>query len=196
MIHDERPMAFEILTRNWWAVALRGGLAIAFGVLAFLMPLPTILALVWLFGAYALIDGVFSLVSAAKRDRSQPWWALLFEGLIGVAIGALAFVWPGLTTMALVYLIAAWAFLTGIFEIVAAIRLRKEITGEWMLGLSGVLSVSLGILLAVAPAPAAVALVWVVAAYAIVFGILLIALSVRLKRAKSDIGRNHSVRAA
>jgi uncharacterized membrane protein HdeD (DUF308 family) len=196
MIHDERPMAFEILTRNWWAVALRGGLAIVFGVVAFLMPLPTILALVWLFGAYALIDGVFSLVSAAKRDRSQPWWALLFEGLIGIAIGALAFVWPGLTTMALVYLIAAWAFLTGIFKIVAAIRLRKDITGEWMLGLSGVLSVSLGILLAVAPAPAAVALVWVVAAYAIVFGILLVALSVRLKRAKSDIGRNHTVRAA
>jgi len=179
--------ALAILSANWWAITLRGLVGILVGILAFLLPLPTLTALVWLFGAYVFVDGVFNLVTVWRQSRrrrgahTRPWWALLLEGIIGLAVGVISFLWPGITALALVYLIAAWALVTGVLEIIAAVRLRKVIKGEWLLGLAGVVSLVLGVLLAVAPGPGAIALVWYLGAYAIVFGALLVALSFRLR---------------
>lgn len=168
--------------RAWWLVALRGVAAVVFGVLAFVWPAVTILALVVLWGAYALADGILSFIAAFRvRERSKPMWALLLIGVLGVAAGIVTFLWPGITALALLMLIAAWAFVTGIFQIVAAIRLRKEIKHEWLLALSGALSVAFGVLMLLSPGAGALAMLWVIAAYAIVFGVLLIVLGFRLK---------------
>lgn len=171
------------LTANWWAVALRGLAGILVGGFAFMLPFATVTALVWLFGIYAVFDGAFNLTAVLlQRDRrGRPWWALLLSGIAGIGAGVISFVWPGITAIALVYLIAAWALATGVLEIVAAIRLRKDIQGEWLLGLSGVFSVTLGVLLALFPGPGAVGLAWYFGAYAIVFGVLLVSLGFRLR---------------
>jgi uncharacterized membrane protein HdeD (DUF308 family) len=170
-----------VLARNWWALVLRGLFAVLFGIGAFAWPGLTLGVLVLLFGAYALADGVFAIVaSLVGSPRQLPWWALLVEGLIGVAVGIVTFVWPGITALALLYLIAGWAIATGLFQVVAAFRLREEIHGEWMLALGGVLSVLFGLALVVSPGAGALALVWMIGAYAIAFGILLIAFGFRL----------------
>lgn len=172
----------HVLARNWWALVARGGIAILFGILAFVWPGLTVVALVILFGAFALVDGAFALVAAWRAaERRRPWWPMALEGLAGVALGVLAFVWPGVTAFALLYLIAAWAILTGIFEIAAAVRLRKEIRGELFLALTGVASVAFGVLVILFPGTGAVAVVWAIAAYAVVFGVLLVALGLRLR---------------
>jgi uncharacterized membrane protein HdeD (DUF308 family) len=173
--------ALSVLRENWWAIALRGVIGILIGVVAFLLPLPTMIALVWLFGAYAILDGLFNLVTVWRRGRTRPWWAMALEGVLGLGAGIISFVWPGITALALVYLIAAWAVVTGVLEIVAAVRLRKEIKGEWLLALTGVFSLILGVLFAIAPDAGAVALVWFWGAYTAAFGILLIWLSFRLR---------------
>ena len=135
-------MDVTTLARRWWAVALRGAAAIVFGILTLLMPGITLWALVLLFGSYAVVDGVFSVVAALRgEDDEEPWWALLLHGLVSIAAGLVAFFLPGLSALALVYVIAAWAVVTGALEIAAAVRLRKRITGEWWLALSGILSV-------------------------------------------------------
>jgi uncharacterized membrane protein HdeD (DUF308 family) len=171
------------LARNWWAVALRGALAVLFGLVALIWPGITLGALVLLFGAYALVDGIFAFVAAFRAaDRRRQWWPFVLEGLVGVAAGVIAVVWPGLTAVALVYLIAAWAVVTGVFEIVAAVRLRRAITNEWLLGLGGALSVLVGLALLVFPGAGALALVWLIGAYALAFGVLLIALGFRLRK--------------
>ena len=170
------------LIKNWWMVALRGLVAVLFGIAAFVWPGLTLLALVWLFGIYALMDGVFTLISAfTNRRESNRWWLLLLEGIVGIAAGIIAIVWPGITAFALLYLIAAWAIVTGVLEIAAAIRLREEIEGEWLMALSGILSLVFGILLVIWPGAGALAVVWMIAAYAIVFGIFLIILGFRLR---------------
>jgi uncharacterized membrane protein HdeD (DUF308 family) len=170
------------LTRNWWALALRGVVAILFALIAFSRPGVTLVALVWVWGAYAFLDGVFALIAAVRAaEAHQRWGMLLLEGISGIAAGIIAFVWTGITALVLVYLIAAWAIVTGIFEIAAAVRLRQMIEGEWLLGLSGVLSILLGLLFAARPAAGAVAWVWLIGAYALIFGILLLALSFRLR---------------
>jgi uncharacterized membrane protein HdeD (DUF308 family) len=171
------------LARNWWVLVLRGVLAILFGILAFVWPGLTVFALVVLFGAFALVDGVFALVAAFRaHGRGRRWGAFALEGVAGVALGILTFFWPDVTAIALLYLIAAWSVVTGIFEIAAAIRLRKVIRGEFFLGLAGVLSILFGILVVVFPGAGAVAVVWAIAVYAILFGILLIAVGIRLRR--------------
>ncbi len=170
------------LARNWWAVALRGVLAILFGVLAFVFPGLTLTVLVILFAAYTIVDGIFTLVAALRaRGEQRRWWALLLEGIASIALGLLIWLWPGLTVLLLVYFVAAWALITGMLEIIAAIRLREHIEGEWWLALSGVLSVILGILVAVFPLGGVLALAWTIGAYAILFGIVLLALAWRLK---------------
>jgi uncharacterized membrane protein HdeD (DUF308 family) len=172
-----------ILSRNWWLVALRGLAAIVFGVLAFVWPAITLWALVLLFGAYMLVDGIFAIVAAVRAaGREARWWLLLIEGVLGVLAGLVAAFWPGLTALALLYFIAAWAIVSGILEIAGAIRLRREIEGEWALGLSGALSLLFGVLLVVIPAPAGLlSLVWLIGAYALAFGVLLLVLAFRLR---------------
>ena len=172
----------DILARNWWAMALRGLFAVLFGVAAFVWPGLTLAVLVILWGAYALVDGIFTLIAAFRAAQMRmTWWPLVVEGILGVAAGVVAFAWPGITALALLYLIAAWAILTGIVEIVAAVRLRDVISGEWMLALTGVLSIVLGVILVAAPGAGALALVWTIGAYAILVGIVLIALGFRLR---------------
>lgn len=168
------------LSRNWWILALRGLAAVVFGLLAFIWPAVTVTILVLFFGAYALWDGVFALIGAF-RTQSDRRWPLIVEGLVGIAAGLFAFFWPGPAALALLYVIGAWAVITGVFEIIAAIRLRKEIEGELLLMISGVLSVLFGVALFIWPAAGVLAVIWMIASYAILFGILLIVLGFRLR---------------
>jgi uncharacterized membrane protein HdeD (DUF308 family) len=173
----------EILTRNWWLVALRGAAAILFGVAAFVWPDITLQALVYLFGAYALVDGAFAIaagISGWALDSSSRWW-LVLGGAAGVIVGLIAFVYPDVTATALLYLIGAWAIVTGIFEIVSAIQLRQVISNEWLLIFSGILSVIFGVLAFVFPQATALSLLWLIAIYAIVLGICLVVLGFRMR---------------
>jgi len=170
----------NLLARNWWLLALRGLLALIFGLLALIWPAITLRVLVILFGAYALVDGLFRVITALKDSRKR-WGILLLEGVLGIALGILAFIWPDITALALLYLIAAWALVTGILEIMAAVWLRKELKGEWLLGLAGLASVVFGLLLVIWPGSGVLAIVWLIGAYTIVFGVLLIALAFRLR---------------
>ena len=182
-----------VLSRNWWALALRGLAAIIFGILAFVWPGITLWALILLFGAYMLVDGVFAIVAAARvAGEAARWWLLLVEGILGVLAGIVAFVWPDLTALALLYFVAAWAIVTGIFEIVGAIRLRREIEGEWALILGGALSVLFGVLLvAVGPGVGLLSLVWLIGVYAVAFGVLLLILAFRVRNERSTEARVH-----
>jgi uncharacterized membrane protein HdeD (DUF308 family) len=172
----------DMLTRNWGWVALRGVVALLFGLLTLRNPALTLAALVLLFGAYALVDGVFAVISAiSNRHGDRNWIALLIGGLAGIIIGVCTFFAPGVTTTVLLYFIAAWAIVTGIAQIAAAIRLRKVIHGEWLLALAGVLSVALGLFLFGRPAVGALAVVLWIGAYAVVMGIVLIVLALRLR---------------
>lgn len=174
-----------MLARSWWLLALRGLMAILFG-LAVIMFGATLLVI--LFGAYAVVDGAFAILTALRsRTRNPQWWTPLLEGLAGVAVGVFTLIWPGVATLVMLALIAAWALVTGIMEIIAAIRLREEIEGEWMLALSGFVSVLFGLLLAVQPVAGLVAIAWVIGIYAIVFGGLMIALGFRLRSWASTI---------
>jgi len=171
-----------LMERHWWVFALRGLFAVIFGVLALVWPGATLLALVLLFGAYALVDGVFAVAfGIASYKDNERWWAVLLEGLAGIVIGVLTFFWPNTTTLVLLYFIAAWALITGIFEIVAAIQFRRVITNEWLMILSGIVSIIFGVLLVVFPGAGAVSLMWLIGAYAIIFGILLISFAFRLR---------------
>jgi len=173
---------FNLMTQNWWAIALRGFAAVLFGIAAFVWPGITLWVLVALFGAYALVDGIFAIIEAFRRDVvGERWWALLFEGFVGIAIGVLTFMWPRLTAMGLLYLIAFWAIVTGVFEVITAIRLRHEIRGEWMMALIGVLSVALGFLLVAFPLAGALSVVLMIGAFVFATGALMIALGFKLR---------------
>jgi uncharacterized membrane protein HdeD (DUF308 family) len=178
-----------ILSRNWWVLLLRGLIAIAFGVLTWLLPGITLVMLVLLFGIYALADGILGVWTSIAR-RTEHRWLLLLWGLIGIGVGILTFLVPGVTALALLFYIAIWAIATGVLEIVAAIRLRREIKGEWLLILGGLASVVFGALLMVQPAAGALALLWLIATYAVIFGVLLVILAFKArtfdkKRARS-----------
>jgi uncharacterized membrane protein HdeD (DUF308 family) len=172
----------NVLARNWWALLIRGVAAVIFGVLAFLWPGATIVAIGILFGAYAFVDGIFAIVSAVRAaEAHQRWWPFVIEGIVGLVIAAITFYDIGITLLALYITIAAWAFITGILEIVAAIELRKAIQGEFWLVLGGIASILFGILMIWRPLAGALAIIWIIGAYAIVFGIMMIALSFRLR---------------
>jgi uncharacterized membrane protein HdeD (DUF308 family) len=175
------PPLMQTLTRPWWLLLLRGIAAIVFGVLAFAWPGLTLVTLVMLYGAFALIDGVLALVAAFGRRGEVPTWWLVLTGILGIGAGIVTFTWPGLTALVLILFIGAWALARGIFEIIAAIQLRKEIEGEWLLVLAGLLSVGFGLAVLIFPGAGALALIWVIAAYAIVVGIVMIMLSLRLR---------------
>lgn len=181
MFSEEKPM-LDMIVRNWWMYAVRGVAAVIFGILALIWPGQALLALVLLFGAYALVDGMFAVVAGfASRRTFDRWWAVLLEGIAGIILGVLVFIWPNITALVLVYLIGAWAIITGIFEVIAAIQFRRVITGEWAMILGGLLSIVFGILLFVFPGAGAVSVVWVIGIYAIVFGILEIVFAFRLR---------------
>jgi uncharacterized membrane protein HdeD (DUF308 family) len=180
-----------VLARNWWAVLLRGLLAILFGVLAFVNPGLTLGALILLFGAYSLVDGVFAIIAGLRAaQRHERWWPFALEGLADIAVGIIAFVMPLAAAFALLLIVSAWSIVTGILRIAAAIRLRREIQGEWLLILNGVLSVAFGVIIAVVPGAGLVTLVWLIGIYAIVFGVILVALAFRLRghRARGGAG--------
>jgi uncharacterized membrane protein HdeD (DUF308 family) len=170
------------MSHYWWMIGLRGLVAVIFGVIAFLRPGMTLFALVLLFGAYALANGVLALIHAFRAPKGCPRSrGLIFGGLISIAAGIVAFGWPGITTLALVLLIASWAIVNGVFEIVNAIRLRKLIQNEWLLVLAGVLSVFFGIAVLIQPKVGVLALIWWMGGFAIVFGVLLIGLAFRMR---------------
>jgi uncharacterized membrane protein HdeD (DUF308 family) len=179
---------FAQLFRNWWMLALRGMLTIVFGLLALIWPDTTKLVLVLLFGAFALVDGIFAVaVGIASYGYFERWWAVLLEGLTGIVIGILTFVWPNITALALLYFISAWAVITGIFEIVAAIKFRHVIPGEWAMIFNGILSVLLGALLCVFPAAGEVGLAWLIGIYAMTFGIMEMIFAFRLRSLWRDL---------
>ena len=175
----------DLLAKHWWGFAIRGIVALFFGLAAFIWPRLTLNILVALFGAFVFIDGILSIITAFghKAEYSQ-WWLLLLEGVASVLIGIFAFTWPGITALFLILLIAFWALATGILEIVAAIWLRKIIAGEWGLALSGILSVVFSLILLLRPSAGALAVIWVIGLYAIFFGLLLLYLAFKLRSLK------------
>ena len=174
-------------------MALRGVIAILFGLAAFLRPGIALEALILLFGAYALVDGVFSIVGVFGGTRGgTPRWLLFLEGVVSILAGLIALIFPGLTAVALLYLVAAWAIVTGLAQAATAIRLRQEITGEWALILGGILSVIFGLLLAVLPAVGILSLVWLVGAYAVAFGILLLITAFQVRARDNQRGERPS----
>jgi uncharacterized membrane protein HdeD (DUF308 family) len=177
-----RPM-LHALAKSWWLVLLRGIAGILFGLLAFAWPGLTLVTLVLLYGAYALVDGAFALAAAfTGAAKPAPTWWLIVVGLLGIAAGAVTFFWPGVTALVLILLIGGWSIAHGIFEVIGAIQLRKEIDNEWWLILAGALSVIFGLMVLVAPGAGALALIWVIGAYSIVFGAMLVGLSLRLRK--------------
>jgi uncharacterized membrane protein HdeD (DUF308 family) len=178
----------DVLTRNWGWVALRGVVALLFGVLMMLYPAITLVALVLMFGAYTLADGVFAVVTALRNRHGQRHrLALLVGGLLGIGIGVTAMLMPDITATAMLAVIAAWIVLTGIVEIAAAVRLRREISGEWILVLAGVMAVAFGTILVVAPRMGMLAVLLWIGAYTAASGVLLIVLALRLRH----WGREH-----
>jgi uncharacterized membrane protein HdeD (DUF308 family) len=175
--------AVRTMAEHWWVVLLRGVLAILFGVLAYSWPGLTALILVTIWGAYALIDGIVGVVAGIRGK----WGSLVVIGLIGIAAGIVAFLWPGLTAITLLWVIAFWAIVAGVLQIAAAIRLRKEVQGEWLWILSGILTVALGVLFFLYPGAGILSVTWLVAALAIVWGILLVMLSFKLKGMKGKL---------
>jgi uncharacterized membrane protein HdeD (DUF308 family) len=171
-----------VLAKNWWALVIRGILGVVVGVLTFIWPGITLAALVLLFGAYSLVDGALNLAAAVRAVHAHERWGILvIEGLVGIAASIVTILWPAITAIALVYVIAAWAVVTGVLEITAAVRLRRHIEGEWLLALSGIASLIFGILMMIAPIAGALVIALWVGAYALVSGIILIALGFRLR---------------
>lgn len=175
-------MLAKILSRFWWMILLRGVISVLFGIMVFAWPGISLVSLVLLFGAFALADGFGNAVTAiGGRHEHENWWVLLLAGLAGIALGVLTFFNPAVTALALLFYIAIWAIATGLLEIVAAIRLRKEIEGELWLGLGGLASVVFGMLLIARPGDGALAVLWLIAAYAIAFGVILIVLALKAR---------------
>jgi uncharacterized membrane protein HdeD (DUF308 family) len=175
-----------ILARNWWLIALRGLLGVIFGLVALILPFATILALVLLFSAYMIVDGVFSIAAAVRVARQRDRWGLLaLQGVASLAAGVLAFLWPGITALAFVLLIAAWSVVTGCLLFAAAFRIDGS-HGRWWLALNGIASIAFGLLAILAPLAGAVVLTWWIGAFALVFGILLIIVAFRLRSRSKD----------
>jgi uncharacterized membrane protein HdeD (DUF308 family) len=170
------------LAQSWHWIALRGLFAVLFGIFAFIWPGITLAVLVLVWGAYAIADGVMALIAAySMHEAGKPMGALIVVGILGIAAGLVTFFWPGMTALVLLLFIASWAVLMGIFQIAAAIRFRKHIENEWLLGLSGAVSILFGVLMFLQPGAGALAVVWLIGSFSLFFGILLIALGFKLK---------------
>lgn len=172
----------NVLAKNWWALLIRGIVAVIFGLLAFFWPGGVAVVLVILFGAYAFVDGIFALISAVRAaEAHQRWWAFLLEGIVGLLIAAIVVFYPGIAGLGLYFAIAIWAILTGILEIVAAVQLRKMIPNEFWLILGGILSIVFGVLLYLFPLVGILTVIYLIGFYAILFGIIMIVFSFRLR---------------
>ena len=183
-----KEMIMNQLAYNWWTVALRGVLAIVVGLLAFFFPDITLAVLIALFGVFALLEGAFLIISGIRfRHEQKRWWVLILQGIIGIGAGIIAFVAPMATAIALLYLIASWAIISGIIEIVAAIRLRKEMKGEWMLILDGIITILFGLFLVLVPGAGLLAWIWMIGAFKLVSGILLLLLAFRLRKEEKEL---------
>jgi uncharacterized membrane protein HdeD (DUF308 family) len=174
-------MLLEMMAQNWWSIVMRGVVAILFGLMAWIWPGVTLGALVLLWGCYAFADGVLALTGAFSDTARSSWWALAIIGIVSIGAALVAFVYPGLTAVGLLYLIAFWAMVTGVLAIVAAIELRREIENEFWLGLAGALSVLFGALLIARPGVGALALLWMIGTYAVASGVMLVALGLRVR---------------
>jgi uncharacterized membrane protein HdeD (DUF308 family) len=175
-----------LLAQNWWAFALRGVLGIIFGLIAIFYPGVTMLSLVLVFSAYALVDGIFAIVAAVRAMRQHERWGyLLLEGIVSITAAAIAFLWPGITVVSFVFLLGTWAILSGGLMLSAALRLNAD-HGRWWLALGGLVSVIYGALLIAAPFIGALVLTWWLAAYAIVFGFALIAVAIKLRARRRE----------
>jgi len=171
------------LSKHWWLLLLRGIAAIVFGVLAFIWPGLTLLTLVILYGVFAIFDGVLAFAALFGRSGPEvPKWWLALTGILDIGAGLIALFWPGITALVLIIFIGAWAIVRGVMEIIAAIQLRKEIEGEWLLVLAGVLSVLFGLGVLIYPGAGAVALAWLIGIYAIAIGVVMIMLALRLRK--------------
>ena len=176
------------LTQDWWLFALRGVCAILFGALAIAWPQQTVLALVLLFGAFALFDGALAVgVGLAVHRQDDRWWVVAIGGMVGVAIGLFTLLWPNITEIALLALISVWAIFTGVLEVCAASELRRMIAHEWALLLGGLASIILGVLLVVFPKAGLVGLAWMLGAYGLMFGLTLLILAHRLHGLQREI---------
>ena len=178
------PALLNTLVQNWWLLLIRGIAAIVFGILAFAWPGLTILTLILFWGAFALVDGIIAVIAAIKGGAPGPRWWLAIVGVCGIIVGILTFAMPGVTALVLLVFIAGWSIAIGILQIVGAIRLRKEIDNEWWLVAGGVLSVLFGLALLAQPGTGALVLVWLIATWAILFGILTVAFALRLRSHK------------
>ncbi len=174
-------MLVKNLATNWWGIALRGAAAAVFGVVALLLPGITLAALVLLFGAYAIIDGVSAIVTGMRGEAPGRHWAMVLMGVVGVVAGLVTWLWPGLSALALLFVIGWWAIITGALEIAAAYRLRSVMRHEWLVAFNGLLSVLFGMLVVLFPGAGAIALVWLIGWYAILSGVALLVLASRLR---------------
>jgi uncharacterized membrane protein HdeD (DUF308 family) len=182
-------VTFVDLSRNWWVLLIRGILAVIFGVLTLAKPAVTLAVLVMFFGAYYLVDGAFSIIASLTAPKGYRGWVwLLIGGIAGVIIGLLTFVMPGVTAVVLLYYVIAWLIVIGAMQVVAGIRLRKEIHGEFFLIIGGLLSVLFGLFLLVNPGAGALAVIWLIGGYAILFGVMMIIVSFRLRSWRGGIG--------
>ena len=180
----------SILSRGWWLMLLRGLVAIGFGILVFAKPQMSVLILVYLFGVYVLVEGILGVsVAIQARHELNSWGVLLLWGLLGVAVGILAFVKPDITALALLFYIALWAIATGVLEIAAAIRLREVIKNEWLLILAGLVSVAFGVILIARPEPGALAVLALIGGYAIVFGVLVVIFAFKIRSFVNKVTR-------
>lgn len=168
-------MLTDILSRYWWTTLFRGMLWILFGFVTFMQPGISLTAITFLFGGFALADGVANLTRAiGGREGNERWWVLLLSGIAAVAVGLLTLFSPGITALALLFWIAIWAICTGLFELIAAVRLRKDIEGEFWLGLAGLLSVAFGVFILARPGAGLLSVLWLVGTYALVYGLVLV----------------------
>ena len=188
MSHSQPQPIPSTLTTNWWAMFLRGVVALLFGSVTLAWPGMTLIVLIVFFGAYVLVDGVLAIVAGIRGSEGRRW-LLLAEGVLSVLAGLIAFFWPGMTALLLLFVISAWAIFTGLLKVVMAIFFRREVENAWLMGLSGVLSVLFGVILAVLPGAGLLNLVWLLGIYALVVGIVLIYLGFRVRGQRASESR-------
>jgi uncharacterized membrane protein HdeD (DUF308 family) len=175
-------MLSDTFSRYWWTTLLRGVLWILFGIVVITQPLISVVTLTFLFGAFVLVDGIAHVAHGlGGRHENERWWVLLLAGFCGIGVGLLTFLNPGVTALVLLFYIAAWAIVTGLLEIALAVRLRKEIEGEFWLILGGVISIAFGVLLFARPGAGALSVLWLIGGYAIAFGIILVVLAMEAR---------------